>query len=122
MPRQIVVDPELTRKAGQLSQPLIPVHAYARPFAEERAARGDAAMREILRHMLVIREFEQMLAELKAKGQYAGTPYQYRGPAHLSIGQEAAAVGAALALSPDDHVFGSHRSHGEFIAKGFSAI
>ena len=122
MPKQIVVNPEMTRLPGQLSQPVIPVHAYARPFAAERAARGDAALREILRHMLVIREFEQMLAELKAKGQYAGIPYQYRGPAHLSIGQEAAAVGAALALSPDDHVFGSHRSHGEFIAKGFSAI
>ena len=31
-------------------------------------------------------------------------------------------MGAALALEPADHIFGSHRSHGEFIAKGLSAI
>jgi 2-oxoisovalerate dehydrogenase E1 component len=48
--------------------------------------------------------------------------YNHAGPAHLSIGQEAAAVGMAFALTPDDHVFGSHRSHGEILAKGFSAI
>ena len=51
-----------------------------------------------------------------------GIAYTYKGPAHLSIGQEGAAVGAALALKPEDHIFGSHRSHGEFIAKGLSAI
>ena len=28
----------------------------------------------------------------------------------------------AFALTPDDHIFGSHRSHGEILAKGFSAI
>ena len=48
--------------------------------------------------------------------------YNHLGPAHLSIGQEAAAVGMAFALEPDDHIFGSHRSHGEILAKGFSAI
>jgi 2-oxoisovalerate dehydrogenase E1 component len=40
----------------------------------------------------------------------------------LSIGQEAAAVGMAFLLSPDDLTFGSHRSHGEILAKGFSSI
>ena len=34
-------------------------------------------------------------------------------PAHLSMGQEAAAVGQALTLDKDDLIFGSHRSHGE---------
>lgn len=98
------------------------MHAYARPLSEERAARGDAALREVLRHMMVVREFESMLGSLKATGAYRGIPFAYRGPAHLSIGQEGAAVGAALALDPQDHVFGSHRSHGEFIAKGLAAI
>ena len=28
----------------------------------------------------------------------------------------------AFSLTPDDHIFGSHRSHGEILAKGFSAI
>ena len=72
--------------------------------------------------MLIVREFETMLGDFKARGAYAGIEFAYKGPAHLSIGQEGAAVGAAMALSPEDHIFGSHRSHGEFIAKGLSAI
>ena len=72
--------------------------------------------------MLVIREFEGMLAAFKAQGAYRGIAYTYKGPAHLSIGQEAAAVGSAMALDPADHIFGSHRSHGEFLAKGLAAV
>ena len=51
-----------------------------------------------------------------------GIEYNHRGPAHLSIGQEASAVGQAFLLDVDDHIFGSHRSHGEILAKGLSAI
>ena len=40
----------------------------------------------------------------------------------FSIGQEAAAVGQSFHLRPDDFIFGSHRSHGEILAKSFSAI
>jgi 2-oxoisovalerate dehydrogenase E1 component len=122
MPKSILVDPAAFRRPGRLTFPEIPVHAYATPLAEERAARGDAALRRVLRHMMLIREFEGMLAAFKATGTYRGVAYTYRGPAHLSVGQEAAAVGQALALEPGDHIFGSHRSHGEFIAKGLSAI
>ncbi|MGH9159800.1 MAG: alpha-ketoacid dehydrogenase subunit alpha/beta, partial [Vicinamibacteraceae bacterium] len=56
------------------------------------------------------------------KGVYKGISYTHAGPAHLSIGQEAAAVGMAFSLTPDDQIFGSHRSHGEILAKAFSAI
>lgn len=122
MPKEIVVDPEVVLRAGEVTFQPIPVHAYATPFAAERAARGDGALREVLRHMLVVREFESMLASFKATGAYRDITLTYRGPAHLSIGQEAVAVGAALALDPSDFIFGSHRSHGEFIAKGLSAI
>ena len=72
--------------------------------------------------MCAIREFETVLSEIKTKGVYKGTTYTHAGPAHLSIGQEAAAVGMAFSLGPDDHIFGSHRSHGEILAKAFSAI
>jgi 2-oxoisovalerate dehydrogenase E1 component len=122
MPKSIHVDPERLRKPGVLSFPAIPLNAYNTAFAAERARRGDKQLVEVLRHMMVVREFETMLGSLKAKGAYQGIAYAYKGPAHLSIGQEGAAVGAALALAPDDHIFGSHRSHGEFIAKGLSAI
>jgi hypothetical protein len=63
-----------------------------------------------------------MLDAIKKLGSYEEIAYDHKGPAHLSIGQEAAAVGEALLLGLDDHIFGSHRSHGEIIAKGLSAI
>ncbi|KQT61225.1 MULTISPECIES: thiamine pyrophosphate-dependent enzyme [unclassified Aureimonas] len=122
MPKEILVDPSLFRKAGSLAFPTIPVHAYAGDIASERAVRGDARLKDVLRHMMIVREFETMLGTFKATGAYSGIEYAYKGPAHLSIGHEGAAVGAALALTPDDHIFGSHRSHGEFIAKGLAAI
>lgn len=122
MPKEIAVDPQSVLRPGSLTFRDIPICAYARPFAAERAARGDGALRDVLRHMMIIREFESMLGSFKATGAYRGIAYNYKGPAHLSIGQEGAAVGAALALEPGDHIFGSHRSHGDFLAKGLSAI
>lgn len=38
------------------------------------------------------------------------------------MGQEASAVGQAYILNINDYIFGSHRSHGEILAKGLSAI
>lgn len=122
MPKELVVDPAATRRSGRLSFADVPLNAYSTPFGEERKTYGDAKLKWIFRAMLMIREFETMLDSFKSKGAYAGISFAYKGPAHLSIGQEAAAVGAALALRPEDHIFGSHRSHGEFIAKGLSAI
>ena len=71
---------------------------------------------------VVIREFETMLNDIKTKGEYNDIAYNHPGPAHLSIGQEAAAVGMAYTLDAEDFIFGSHRSHGEILAKGLSAI
>ncbi|GGA48330.1 alpha-ketoacid dehydrogenase subunit alpha/beta [Pelagibacterium lentulum] len=122
MPKQLVIEPEHMRRKGEIKFASIPVHSYDRAFSEERAARGDAALKNILRHMMIVREFETMLGTFKATGAYRDIPFTYKGPAHLSIGQEGAAVGAALALAPNDHIFGSHRSHGEFIAKSLAAI
>ncbi len=122
MPKQLMVDPQAMRRRGEIAFAPIPVHAYARSLAEERQRYGDAQLVNVLRHMLIVREFETMLGEFKARGAYSGIAFSYKGPAHLSVGQEGAAVGAALALRPEDHVFGSHRSHGEFIAKGLAAI
>ena len=122
MPKELLVDPALVLRSGSITTPALPVHAYARTMGAEVAARGAAALRDVLRHMMVIREFEGMLAALKATGSHRGVAHVYKGPAHLSIGQEGAAVGAALALDPADHIFGSHRSHGEFLAKGLAAI
>jgi pyruvate dehydrogenase E1 component alpha subunit len=41
-------------------------------------------------------------------------------PVHLYSGQEAIAAGVCAALKPRDYVFGTHRSHGHYLAKGGS--
>jgi TPP-dependent pyruvate/acetoin dehydrogenase alpha subunit len=66
---------------------------------------------EMHRRMRSIRVFEEAIWEAYSRGTI-------RGLAHLSIGQEAAAVGACLALRQDDYVTSTHRGHGHLIAKG----
>lgn len=122
MPKSIEVSPQRFQHTSELKMPVIPVYAYKTPFSEERQSRGDRQLTNVLRHMMILREFETMLNSIRSKGEYNGVSCSYRGPAHLSVGQEAAAVGAALGLSPDDHIFGNHRSHGDFLAKGLAAI
>lgn len=45
---------------------------------------------------------------------------QMRCPVHLSIGQEAPAVGVCAALSPNDKMVSTHRGHAHYLAKGGS--
>ena len=122
MPKNLDVFPTRLQQSGRLEFPAIPVFSYDQSIASEQSRYGDQRLVQVLRHMLLVREFETMLNNIRSTGEHAGVACQYRGPAHLSVGQEAAAVGAALALTPDDHIFGNHRSHGEFLAKGLSAI
>ncbi len=72
--------------------------------------------------MLAIREVEEMIVRLRSGGYDALPGYDYRGPTHVSIGQEASPVGACSVLRLDDNVTSSHRGHGDAVAKGFSAI
>lgn len=122
MPKTLMVDPSIARRPGEVAIAPIPVNAYQTPLAAERASIGDTGLVRMLRDMTLIREFEVMLDVFKRGEAYAGIRYVHQGPAHLSIGQEAAAVGESFFLAPHDHVYGSHRSHGEVIAKGLSAI
>lgn len=122
MPKSIPIHPSEVRKGGELTFKPIPINQYQGTLAEEAAERGPEALVRILRDMRVIRAFETMLNDVKLKGAYKGIEYNHRGPAHLSIGQEASAVGQAFSLEVHDHIFGSHRSHGEILAKGLSAI
>jgi 2-oxoisovalerate dehydrogenase E1 component len=110
------------RLSSTLTAGVISANTYTTPIEEACASLGEAAAQRMLRDMVIIRQFEAMLDAFKRQGSYAGIPYSHLGPAHLSIGQEAAAVGQAAALTVDDHIFGSHRSHGEIIAKGLAAI
>ena len=118
MPKSIIVQPETVFARSTIQFSDIPVNAYQ----DDLAAYPAADLLSIWEDMCAIREFETILNEIKLKGTFQGIAYQHAGPAHLSIGQEAAAVGMAFALTPDDHIYGSHRSHGEILAKAFSAI
>ncbi len=122
MPKTQFIDPSVKRKQGEVHFDPIPVNVYSRTIGEEKAHFSDEDLIRIYHDMVVIREFETMLNLVKTKGEYQGVGYNHPGPAHLSIGQEAAAVGMAYTLDKDDYIFGSHRSHGEILAKGLSAI
>jgi 2-oxoisovalerate dehydrogenase E1 component len=122
MPKSLLIDPGLVRKKGEITFGTIPVNQYQKSIAEEKANFSTEDFIRIYRDMQIIREFETMLNQIKVVGEYNGIPYNHPGPAHLSIGQEAAAVGMAYNLTVEDYIFGSHRSHGEILAKGLSAI
>ncbi len=66
------------------------------------------------RRMLVVRGFEERVAGLYRDGEVAGF-------VHLSIGQEASAVGACWHLGPADVITSTHRGHGHCLAKGLGA-
>lgn len=120
MTKRLLVDPAVVRRPATVDLGSIPVNAPG-PAVTDVSERPER-LRAMLRDMMLIREFETMLDGVKRHGGYRGIEYVHRGPAHLSIGQEAAAVGQAAALEVADHIYGSHRSHGEVIAKGMAAI
>jgi len=122
MPKKQLIDPDKVRKPGSLEFNSIPLNQYQKTVADERGNFTDEELKRIYHDMFVIREFETMLNQIKITNEYEGIKYNHPGPAHLSIGQEAAAVGMAFTLEVDDFIFGSHRSHGEILAKGLSAI
>lgn len=71
----------------------------------------ESKLKEMLLQMHLIRTFEEKADELYALGKVHGTM-------HLSIGQEAMAVGAIATLRPEDYILSTHRGHGHCIAKG----
>lgn len=73
---------------------------------------------EVLRQMhytlVKIRSIEEKIAELYPE-------QEMRCPTHLSIGQEAVAVGVCANLGTEDYVFSFHRCHAHYLAKGGDA-
>jgi len=122
MPKSQNINPKVVRKPQFIEFGKIPVNQYNKTISDERKNFSKEDFTRIYRDMVIIREFETMLNLIKTKNEYNGVPYNHPGPAHLSIGQEASAVGMAYNLGIDDFIFGSHRSHGEILAKGLSAI
>ena len=122
MPKSLFVDPKKVRKAEMLKIKDIPVNQYQSDFEKELKTYGAEKLKRILYDMQTIRAFETMLNTFKTQGAWENIEYNHKGPAHLSMGQEAAAVGQCVNLGIDDFIFGSHRSHGEILAKCYSAV
>lgn len=71
----------------------------------------EETLTELYRIMVRIRMVENRIAD----------EYKYdeiKTPIHLSIGQEAIAAGVCVHLRPEDYLFGTHRSHAQYLAKG----
>ncbi len=75
------------------------------------AALDDATLAAALSKMHLIRKFEETAEASYMRGLIHGTM-------HLSIGQEASAVGSTLPLAVTDYILSTHRGHGHCIAKG----
>jgi 2-oxoisovalerate dehydrogenase E1 component len=124
MPKTLFIDPETLLKNGEIKFSDIPVNVYNKSIADE-IAEGNYTNEDLIRiyrDMTILREFEDMLNQIKTQGKYGDIENTYPGPAHLSLGQEAAAVGEAYLLGKNDFTFGSHRSHSEILAKCLSCI
>ena len=102
----------------------IPAYTYRGGVAAEKEAgtlTREAAL-DLLEDMLMVRELEEMIVKLRS-GAYEPIPtFNYRGPTHVSIGQEGTSVGACAALKLDDNITSTHRGHGDSLAKGTQAI
>jgi len=72
---------------------------------------GAEEARTMLFNMMVIRRFEEKAMELYSLGKVHGTM-------HLSIGQEATAIGASKALTQEDYLLNTHRGHGHCLGWG----
>lgn len=82
------------------------------PEAQELAGRYETPLlAEMFRRMNLVREFELRAIEERRGGLIPGF-------IHSCVGQEATAVGACLALEPDDVITSTHRGHGHLIGKG----
>jgi acetoin:2,6-dichlorophenolindophenol oxidoreductase subunit alpha len=71
----------------------------------------DALHRDMLQRMWLIRCFEERVIDLCHRKQLGGL-------VHVGIGQEGVAIGIATALNEGDYLYGTHRSHGHFLARG----
>jgi 2-oxoisovalerate dehydrogenase E1 component len=102
----VATDWQIPTSDGAVSLPTIGAAGPATP------AEPDQRGLVMLRRMILIRSFEEHLSCAFADG---AVPTE---AIHLSIGQEATAVGACAALNPADTIVTTHRGHGHMLAKG----
>lgn len=107
-----------------LSFDQIPVFQFKSDLAKElkkKTISKSEAVR-VFETMLTIRAFEDMIVALRSGAYKPLSGYDYRGPTHVSSGQEAVPTGACSVINPTDYITSTHRGHGDGIAKGCFAI
>jgi len=124
MVRELEVVPDF--KPRMLEVESVPAFQYNRTLEQELAdgrITADEAQR-LLESMMTIRAFEEMILALRMQAYepLQGAEFEYRGPTHLSVGQEATSVGSCAALELTDYITSTHRGHGDGIAKGCFAV
>ncbi len=75
----------------------------------------EAQLMDLYRRMVLIRRFEDKVAEMYSRGKITGF-------CHLYAGEEAVAVGAISALYDKDYVVSTYREHGHCLAKGAEVV
>ena len=86
------------------------MNQYLKSLLEKDSALNDLRV-QMFANLQLIRSIELLISE-KYEEQI------FRCPVHLSIGQEAIAVGVSMHLTVNDKVVSTHRSHAHYIAKG----
>lgn len=119
--RSVLAKPNF--KTRKLSFGEVPCFSYEKNVKKELAngLPGEDVL-FMYRQMLYVRAFESMIIKLRSGELVPYEGYKFCGATHLSIGQEAVAVGANAALRADDYITSSHRGHGHGIAKSAFAI
>ena len=102
----------------------ISAYRYKGNLKQELAAKKitKAEVANLLEDMLMIRELEEMIVKLRSGAYEPIRDFNYRGPTHVSVGQEGTAAGACSVLHIADKITSTHRGHGESLAKGTVAI
>ena len=111
-------------RPSKLEMPEITLFRYT-PTLREELEKGLIGREEALglyRAMLLQRNVEYMVRDLEVKRFVPHAGYEYRGTSHLSVGQEATAVGAMSVLKREDYITSTHRGHGHCINKGLYAL
>ena len=124
MVRELTVLPQFDKQT--LTVEGIAAFAYDRTLEQELAdgVLGEEQAGRLLEFMMTIRAFEEMILALRMQAYepVKDLDFQYRGPTHLSIGQEATSVGCTAVLGLSDYITSTHRGHGDGIAKGCWAV
>ncbi len=124
MPKEINIFPEF--EAGYIEVGgKIPKFQYNKNLKQE-LEEGNITREEsidLFKCMLLIRNFEEMIYELRVnKGKYGPIRYLYIGASHLSIGQEAVPTGGISVITKDDYITSTHRGHGDALAKSYFGL